>query len=177
MQGEPPPGWPPAGAGMQGVPGMAGLDIESIRRSLRRRVTLLLVGLAVVIVGLQIDPLALGWPLWSRTVAWIVGLAVAMIGALGLTTGVGCLAQLLLVVLLGALLCNATATSHPGTHVLAGVTLASMIVGMILRRRARARAMSMQPTFTERGVEPGSSGAATPSRGGSIIDVDAHDKS
>ena len=36
------------------------VDLDAVRRTLRRRVTLVLVGLAIVLVGLQIDAVALG---------------------------------------------------------------------------------------------------------------------
>lgn len=174
--GEAGPGWPP-GIGDAFGSRSLGFDLDALRRGLRRRVMWFLVGMALVVVGLQVEPLALGWPLASRTAAWIVGLAVAMIGALGWTAGTGCLGQILGTILLASLVCNATATSQPGTPVLAGAAVVAFVVANVLRRRARARAIhhsladGVAPRF-----DVASGQAGTSKRGGSVIDVDAHDK-
>lgn len=184
MGGQEPPGWPPAGhSGPEGMPGgfpgmqAPGLDIDRLRKNLKRRVMLFLMGFAMVLVGSQIDPVALGWPLWTGTAAWITGLAVAMIGALGPTTGAGCLAQLLGVILLGSLVCNATATSHPGTPVLTIAVVVAAGAGMFLRRR-RAENARAQFEETVRNMHSftRADDQSSPS-GGPVIDVDAQDKS
>jgi len=122
-----------------------GFDVAQMQRTLRRRVAAFLVGAGVVFVGTQIDPAALGWPVFAPALVSTMGGLVALGGLFGLRQGAGCLAQILFVVLLAALTCG-VGTREPATlQVIAGAAVILAALAFVLARRRRVRAPEVGP--------------------------------
>ncbi len=159
----PPPGGHPTGPGLD-------VALAELRRRVRRRLALVVAGLAATILGAMLEPAALGWPGWTSGLVVGLGLVVALAGAFGLRAGLGCAGQLLLPLWIGGLACGlAPWRAGPG-RALAAVLLAAgivAIVGRLLRRRVR------DPDGW-RGPAPGTGPAPGPGYG-LVIDVDGHD--
>ena len=137
-------------------------EVARIQKALRRRFLFLLTGGAIAIVGLQIDPAALGIPVFVPALVSLFGGLVGLGGLLGLRRGAGCLAQILFFVWLGALTCSAGSFEPITLQVLTGALVMLVALSLLLPRR------QYRPVLGAR--------AARESRGSpEVIDVEARE--
>lgn len=149
------------------------LDPEQLRRAIRRRLAWLAAGFVIVVVGSQIDVQAHALPSYTPTVAVLVGTLVGGLGLLGLRAGSGCLAQILGVVWLSALMCNTAPRGREPRLVLAGsVVVLSGLALALSRRRKPPGGLSAGFTLGPNG--PAGAGPE-PAGGGTIIDTEARE--
>jgi hypothetical protein len=107
-----------------------------------------LVGAAVAFVATQIDSKALGVPVFTPALVGTLGGLVALGGLLGLRRGAGCLAQILFVVLLGALTCGVGTTEPITLQVIAGAGVVLALLAFVLAKRRRANTIDVGPRPT-----------------------------
>jgi MYXO-CTERM domain-containing protein len=122
-----------------------GMDVAQMQRALRRRVALFLVGAAVAFVATQIDTRALELPVFTPALVGTLGGLVALGGLLGLQRGAGCLAQILFVVLLGALTCGMGSRDPITLQVIAGAAVVLALLAFVLARRRRSETVDVGP--------------------------------
>lgn len=122
-----------------------GVDVAQVQKAMRRRMTMFLVGAAVAFVATQIDTAALGLPVFTPAVVGITGGLVALGGLLGLQRGAGCLAQILLLVLVGSLMCGVTTTSPITLQVIAGAAVILALLAFVSSRRGRSEPVEAGP--------------------------------
>ena len=152
--------------------------LAELRRTMRRRVALLVLGLATFILAAELDAEALGWPGWVAGVCMGLGVLVALTGLFGLRRGLGCAGQLLVLLWLGDLACGLTLWASESGSALARTLLAAGAVALLLHiwRRRPAGGDTRGP-WGPAGPPPPWGPENTPpdTAPHDVIDVDAHE--
>lgn len=145
-----------------------GVDVERVRKSLRRRFVLLLAGAAIAVVGGQLEPEKLGVPEFTGVAVMVLGGLVGLGGLLGLRRGAGCLAQLVAIVWISAIACGVGPTDRATLGVLTGMLVVLVAAALLLPKKQNPSPFTV--TLPRQGpAGPEGEGA------GPVIDVEARE--
>lgn len=106
--------------------------ITKLKRELRRRAVFAVAGGVVISVGAWMNPARLGIPPYISTIVMLAGAALALLGMLGLSRGIGCMAYVTAFFWLLGLSCGLSVSQPITLYILAGTACAFALVAILI---------------------------------------------